>query len=219
MTKLELKHDLREITDDHLIEDLRRVATAFSDSILRQRAYKEHGNFGVTTVIRRFGSWNSAIRLAGLDVTVERNIDDTELMENLRRVWELMGHQPKYGEMSPPASRYNISTYERRFGSWRKALEQFVQYAEDQSINLVERSATLEQTSTRGSRKVDLAMRFKVLKRDGYRCVVCGASPAISPGVELHVDHIIPYSRGGESSVTNLQTLGSNCNQGKSNRD
>ncbi|WP_349257294.1 HNH endonuclease [Novimethylophilus sp.] len=48
-------------------------------------------------------------------------------------------------------------------------------------------------------------------------CCACGASPAISLGVELHVDHIVPWSKGGETVLENLQTLCSMCNLGKSN--
>jgi len=40
---------------------------------------------------------------------------------------------------------------------------------------------------------------------------------AKDPGVELHVDHIFPWSKGGETVFENLQTLCSKCNGGKSN--
>lgn len=218
MPRFELKHDPREITDDQLIEDLRRVSKSSPNFTVRQRTYKEQGKFGVTTIIRRFGSWNNAIKLAGLEVSVERNIDDSDLFEDLGKVWERLGRQPTYGEISPPRSKFHVATYERRFGSWRKALENFVAFAEEENTDFVDIAPRDERTPPRASRKIDLAIRFKVLKRDHFRCVVCGASPSMTPGVELQVDHIVPYSRGGESILANLQTLCSNCNQGKSNR-
>jgi len=49
-----------------------------------------------------------------------------------------------------------------------------------------------------------------IFERDGYRCVVCGRGPA--DGVEIHADHIIPLSRGGDNSVENGQTLCSEHN-------
>jgi len=58
-------------------------------------------------------------------------------------------------------------------------------------------------------------MRFKILKRDNFKCCACGSSPAKDPSVELHVDHIIPWSKGGETIIDNLQTLCSKCNLGK----
>lgn len=44
-----------------------------------------------------------------------------------------------------------------------------------------------------------------ILKRDGYKCVICGRGK--DDGVELHVDHIKPKYLGGESTVENGQTL------------
>ena len=57
------------------------------------------------------------------------------------------------------------------------------------------------------------AMRYEVIRRDGHRCRCCGAS--VSTGAVLHVDHIIPVSKGGVSELSNLQTLCSSCNAGK----
>lgn len=216
--KIELRHDPREISDEQLIADLRRVAERAPETTIGQRHYKEHGKFGVTTIIRRFGSWNEAIRNAGLHVTFERKILDRDLFENIGRVWEKLGHQPSYGEMTRPNSRYHIATYERRFGSWRNALEQFVGFAENGEIKLYVQPEKFDKSTKRTSRKLDLAMRYRVLRRDGFRCVGCGAS-ASSPGVELQVDHIRPYSLGGESIEANLQTLCLACNQGKSNSE
>lgn len=59
-------------------------------------------------------------------------------------------------------------------------------------------------------------LRTDILRRDGHRCRMCGASPGT--GATLHVDHIIPVSRGGTTVPENLQTLCQTCNLGKSNR-
>lgn len=64
--------------------------------------------------------------------------------------------------------------------------------------------------------KVTRAMRYEVLRRDGFRCVRCGRGR--EDGVKLHVDHIKPVSRGGKSEMGNLQTLCEDCNCGKGNR-
>ena len=67
------------------------------------------------------------------------------------------------------------------------------------------------------SRDISDKLRYQVLKRDNFKCCACGASPAKDPSVELHIDHIIPWSKGGENTAENLQTLCSKCNLGKSN--
>ncbi len=59
------------------------------------------------------------------------------------------------------------------------------------------------------------ANRQEVLQRDGYKCVVCGASR--EEGVELHVDHIKPKDKGGRAIVSNGQTLCAMHNNRKKN--
>lgn len=61
--------------------------------------------------------------------------------------------------------------------------------------------------------KMTDSMRYDVMRRDGFRCVLCGAKA--SDVVQLHVDHIFPVSRGGKTVMSNLRTLCSRCNQGK----
>jgi 5-methylcytosine-specific restriction endonuclease McrA len=63
--------------------------------------------------------------------------------------------------------------------------------------------------------RVTAKVRFEVFARDGNRCRVCGTTADVEP---LHVDHIIPISKGGRSDLHNLQTLCQTCNLGKGNR-
>lgn len=57
-------------------------------------------------------------------------------------------------------------------------------------------------------------VRYKIMRRDKFKCVLCGASQG--DGVKLHVDHIIPVSKGGKTVESNLRTLCERCNLGKS---
>lgn len=63
-------------------------------------------------------------------------------------------------------------------------------------------------------RQVTKKMRFEAFKRDGFQCAYCGKTP---PDVTLEVDHIIPFSKGGECSLDNLITACFDCNRGKKN--
>jgi 5-methylcytosine-specific restriction endonuclease McrA len=56
--------------------------------------------------------------------------------------------------------------------------------------------------STERRRLIPTSIKLEVWKRDGGKCVVCGAID------ELHFDHIIPFSKGGTSlTVDNVQLL------------
>ena len=57
------------------------------------------------------------------------------------------------------------------------------------------------------------SLRYDVMQRDGFRCQLCGATAA--DGYKLHVDHIIPVSKGGKTEMGNLRTLCERCNMGK----
>jgi 5-methylcytosine-specific restriction endonuclease McrA len=61
--------------------------------------------------------------------------------------------------------------------------------------------------------KMKPSLRYSVLMRDGYACKICGRTA--SDGVKLHVDHVIPVSKGGKTELNNLQTLCQECNAGK----
>jgi len=60
-------------------------------------------------------------------------------------------------------------------------------------------------------------LRFRILQRDGFRCRYCGRT-GDSPGVVLHVDHVVPVAAGGTTSEHNLRTACEECNLGKSTR-
>lgn len=59
-------------------------------------------------------------------------------------------------------------------------------------------------------------LRRKICKRDNYTCQNCGKY--MPDGVGLHIDHIIPISKGGKTIESNLQVLCSKCNLSKSNK-
>jgi hypothetical protein len=64
--------------------------------------------------------------------------------------------------------------------------------------------------------KMTPAIRYAVIKRDGYRCRACGFS--VQDGAHLHIDHIVAVANGGETKLANLQTLCTSCNLGKGAR-
>ena len=77
----------------------------------------------------------------------------------------------------------------------------------------------LSNTDDSGKRILDVsqsewnALRRMVFERDNFTCQYCGAI-----NVPLECDHILPFSRGGKSTLSNLATACRSCNRRKSNR-
>ncbi|PJZ43775.1 homing endonuclease associated repeat-containing protein [Leptospira brenneri] len=204
------------VSDKDLIEDLKKVAFEKNSNVLSHSLYKEFGKFDARTISRRFGTWNKALLIAGLAPGNIRNYSDEELFENVLNIWQHKGYQPTRRDLNLPPSKISQSAYNRRFNSWTNALQQFVNYANESDSSLISIENPREGIR-KSNRDPSLRLRFKVLKRDKFKCVKCGANPAKDPEVELHVDHIIPWSKDGETVLENLETLCSNCNIGKSN--
>ena len=191
-----------------LLADIRRVADLHQPARLRANQYLLHGKYSAKIVNRLFGRWQTAAEAAGLlpVVCVARN--ERELFENLKTVWQKLGHRPRYADLKQPMSKFGAKAYTRRFGTLRKALQAFLEW---QCGTRVEKTPT-----PRGPRSINLRLRFMILRRDHFRCVACGQSPATDNSVKLHVDHIKPWSKGGQTIAQNLQTLCQTCNLGKS---
>ena len=218
----------KHLSDEELLSDLKDVFNKLTEKgeKISKRSYNEIGKYSAFTYASRFGSWNTALAKANIPVTREINITNENLLENIKDVWIIKGKQPTYRDIDGPTSKYSASTYQERFGSWNRALEAFSDYINsafedtnsDKQNRIEDNHSDFNQKARRKTRRdISERMRFSVLLRDGFRCQSCGRSPLKSPGVELQVDHIIPWSKGGETVQSNLQTKCKKCNLGKGN--
>jgi hypothetical protein len=57
-------------------------------------------------------------------------------------------------------------------------------------------------------------LRASIIKRDEFKCKMCGRSPKNYVDIELHVHHILPWGQGGITEEDNLITLCSTCHEG-----
>jgi len=203
-----------QIEIEDLLFDLKRVAKV--EGKVSQSIYNEKGRYDCSTIIRRFGTWNKALKKAGIALVNEINISDERLYENLLNLWQHFGRQPRRSDLASKHSEFSQSPYNRRFKTWANALKSFVEYANSQDKK-VEGFSAEQDKARRTGRDPSLRLRFKVMKRDNFCCRSCGASPAKDASVILHVDHIKAWANGGETVLENLQTLCSKCNLGKSN--
>ncbi len=227
--KFQLDEFHRNTSEEEMLADVRRVSAALKKDSVTMDEYREYGKYHPTTLTRKLGSWFSILEKAGL--TINRspmNIPDEELFKNLEEVWIKLGRQPGYDEFRKPLSKYSADTYARRFGTWRKALETLVAYINaDKNDEEISNGSPEESISTdsvsgktfkhKTKREISDRLRFRILMRDGFTCKKCGRSPMKEMGVELHVDHITPWSKGGETVPENLEAKCSRCNLGKGN--
>jgi diadenosine tetraphosphate (Ap4A) HIT family hydrolase/DNA-binding transcriptional ArsR family regulator len=88
----------------------------------------------------------------------------------------------------------------------------------DKSISdyLDKRGDRIWQHRASESGYVSGSTRHNVLKRAKYRCELCGAHET---QVALHVDHIMPRSKGGPDDLSNFQALCQTCNTNKRAED
>lgn len=204
------------VSSEELVADLQATAARLGKRTIGQKEYRQHGTYDDSTATKRFGSWNKALEAAGLDIANTVDISEERLFENILTLWQHYGRQPRRSELADPPSTISQSPYNRRFSSWSGALQAFVEYANaSEDARFIASEPKNRQRAT--GRYPSLKLRWHVLQRDRFTCVACGASPALTPGIKLHVDHITPWSWGGETTLVNLQTLCSLCNLGKSN--
>ncbi len=227
--KFDLESYHRNVSDDDLISDVKAVAKKTGKSTVTMREYNVIGKYHSKTLIRRFKSWFDILKMADLQPSRSGfNIPVEELFDNLRNVWVALGKQPRRAELKRPLSLFSGSVYEVRFGTWRKALEEFVVWVNDADDDAKTEDQTAlsapsavetkpKQFIRKTKREISERLRFKILLRDGFTCQTCGSSPLKSRGVELHADHVIPWSKGGETVPENLMTKCSRCNLGKGN--
>lgn len=217
-----------QATEKDCIADMKRVAALLKTDSITNADYIAHGNFSLPLISRRVGPWEAAIAKAGLKLSSQYNktISEEELFKNLEQLWEKLGRQPKRADFVKPLSLCCYGVYPKRFGTYRKALEAFIVSLENQQDELIENhpndslSETNEPIKThlhKTSRTISWRLRFLVMRRDDFKCCIDGKSPATHPGTILQVDHIHPWSKGGETVMENLQTLCEQCNIGKSN--
>ena len=224
--KFELNTYHRNTPDKELLDDLKKVAIKLGKNNMTRDEYREDGKFGDTTIARRFGTWNKALEKAGLQINIKFNLSDAELFKNIEEVWIKLGRQPVYGEFKRPLSKYSTGPYEKKFGTWRKALEAFVEFINSDKLQNSEKEETEtikndsviipEKEIIKHTTKRNISSRLKVqvLMRDGNKCKLCGITVT---GENIHFDHIKPWSKGGETVLENLQVLCAEHNIAKGN--
>ncbi len=135
----------------------------------------------------------------------------TEIVDNFVRFFPIYDSYIQMAKGQP----HRLDTLIAKLSDW---LQQDTDDVEIKA-NLSALDASIVHAAQAAEAKVRVmpALRWQVFQRDKWKCVACGRNS--HDGAILHVDHIIPRSRGGLDSLENFQTLCDVCNIGKSNRN
>jgi HNH endonuclease/Homing endonuclease associated repeat len=213
-----------------LIAELRRVHALLGKEWLTSGEFNMHSITSEGAVRNHFGTFRKGLEAAGILQRPHklRQFTDEQCFENIAAVWTHYGRRPAYREMFVAPSKIRPKTYVERWGTWRKALKAFVEWAnaasgteevaEEPRQETGGDSVKVDRKPDRGEadcREIRPGLRFKVFTRDRFCCRSCGRSPATHLGIVLHADHIVAVANGGKTTLENLQTLCQNCNLGK----
>ena len=189
----------RRHTEDEVFENLLKVWTHYGRPPTVSEIDKPPSAVGKNTYIHRYGGWRKALKAFVERANSEGDGDPALVLDQDSSL--LADHaDPTESPMTSAAS-----TSRPQSASQTSARARVTKPAPT-NINSADR------------RDPNIGLRFRVLQRDQFRCKLCGRSPATELSCKLHVDHIIPFSKGGRTTFENLQALCSDCNVGKSNR-
>ena len=105
-----------------LTTELQELASEL-DRRPRKADMRADGRYSPHTYATVFESWSAAVEAAGFDPqTISNEVSDDALLDEIRRMADELGKRPSAREMDDEG-RYATATYQRRFGSWSKALE------------------------------------------------------------------------------------------------
>jgi hypothetical protein len=121
----------QRVTDEAVLEAIQAVADAVDrppgGAAPTVEEWRDHGEFSMHTVRRRFGTWNDAVAAAGFTPNEGRPAGTPEytvgeLVQEVRRVASRLEAVPTMVQFAEE-SELSPATIELRLGSWHRALE------------------------------------------------------------------------------------------------
>lgn len=110
----------RNITDQELLDELRRLSEEIGETPT-SRDMEELGKYGSSSYVKSFGTWNNAVRQAGIKIGRQHDIPEADLIDEIQRLADELGHPPTANHMRDRGC-FGVSTISDEFGTWNDAL-------------------------------------------------------------------------------------------------
>jgi hypothetical protein len=190
----------RRYTEDEIFENLLSVWTHYGRAPTVAEMDSLPSTVGKNAYLHRYGGWRKALKAFIERTNSEADHDPAQDSEQTLPVLADSGDRlvrpagdPDATERPQPISQIGTSRRGKKRGEPR--------------------------TRPEDRRKPSLGLRSKVMERDQSRCQICGRGPPTEDrDCRLHVDHIMPFAKGGKTTFENLRVLCSDCNWGRGAR-
>jgi len=126
-------------TDEELLAELRRVAQELGKPALAGTDLIDNSPLRCHVFKKRFGSWNRALTLAGLEIRKLSQVSRKEMLDDIRRVWDTLEHQPSREEYERHGN-ISYGTIKKRFHGFSKALSALNEEGQEQNADAGERA-------------------------------------------------------------------------------
>jgi hypothetical protein len=205
------------ISEYDLLSELNRLAEDLDRSPTRQEMTKI-GRYSGGIYWEKFGSWNEALRKAGLNVNKLNEVSKKELLSEIQRIADKLEKVPTRDDLLDN-TQYSIHWYQKNFQSLDKAFREAIPDRYGRKLLDIFQNSHLPEGDNWEMQ------REKALKRDGFQCLRCGLTREKhkeTTNFDLHVHHRRPrkwyYKKPNKdiedaNQLSNLITLCSSCHK------
>lgn len=208
-------------SDKALLDGILLVAKIVHRNTVTQGQYRENcsGSMASTeTIKRRFGKWNEALKRAGLETNSPGGYASHTAEDAARALAGVMMKvrdaptQAQYAnQKSVDAPNANSVIRLLKAKKWKDAIERANEFI---------RTGSVPSSGSSTPRKPNDTLKDKIWKRAKGKCETPGC-PSEHPRIPrnlFHYDHIVPWEKGGETVLENMQLLCRACNLAKGSR-